>query len=275
MRVPRQGRDIMPNPAISFVDSHVHLDLLRQEAPSRISWLNQVGCLPVSWSFGWGIETKNDLKTYLRVNAETIRDIRRGPLECFYLAGVHPRNIPEDLKPEMVEDLLLPFLDDPLCLGIGEIGLEVGGSHEEEIFLAQMEMAGEMAQRGMVFGVHTPRRGKIPVTGRILSILEDFLGYGDRIVVDHCIPETVEKVLEMGLRAGVTLSPAKSSATDIIEIVKSHFDRTGRIMLNTDSGDIFHEDLYDFYRSNELEGDIKRGLTGGNAARFFGIAIPL
>ncbi len=262
---------IRVNQDISFVDSHLHLDRLWKEARPSVDWLARVGCLPVSWAFARDIRSSSDLKQYLKKKSGLIREIRKNCLSCFYLVGVHPRNIPPDLETRDVRGLVLPYLDDPLCLGMGEIGLETGSNREEEIFRTQLEMAEEAAQREKVLGIHTPRKNKERITSQILSILEDFEQWKDNIVVDHCTPKTIGGVLASGLWAGVTVSPPKSTLGEVKKIVQAHVPLTGRIMLNTDSGNPLYEDLYRIVTSGDLSHSLRKDLTRDNACRFFGI----
>jgi len=127
-----------------------------------------------------------------------MEELAAGGLGCFLLAGVHPRNIPPDLRPEAVRDLVLPRLDHSLCVGVGEIGLETGSPREEEIFAAHLELGLEVAQRGKVFGVHTPRGGKKDRIAQVRQILGGYPGLAERTVVDHCAPETAGNVLAGG-----------------------------------------------------------------------------
>lgn len=256
---------------IAFIDSHVHLDHLYEAQPSRILELHRAGCLPVSWAFGHGIQSTGDLEVYLHNQAGTIEKIDREELPCFFLSGIHPRNIPVDLRPEDVERLILPFLDHPLCLGIGEIGLEKGTTHEKEIFSAQLALAPEIEQRGKVFGVHTPKEDKIRVTKEVLEILNGFASFKDRIIVDHCTVETIGEVLGSGFRAGVTLSPAKSSFGDLQDILRRHSENLDQILLNTDSGETFYGDLLNLAQGNGPDVERKANLTRRNACGFFGI----
>ncbi len=259
---------------IAFVDSHVHLDLLYDAEPSLIPELRRAECLPVSWAFGHGIQSIGDLENYLHNQVGTIEKINRECLPCFFLSGIHPRNIPANLRPEEVERLILPFLDHPLCLGIGEIGLENGSAHEKEIFSAQLALAPEIAQRGKVFGVHTPKGDKIRVTKEILEILKGFTASKNSVIVDHCTIETIDEILRAGFWAGITLSPSKSSMRDLRDIARRHVKYLDRILLNTDSGDTFYDDLLNLVQGNGLEAERKKNLTRKNACRFFGIPSP-
>jgi predicted metal-dependent TIM-barrel fold hydrolase len=252
-----------------FVDSHVHLDRILAENSERIAWLKNMGCLPISWAFGEDIETVEDLRNYLRAKQEAIHQISSSGLSCYYLAGIHPRNIPSDLRPEAIEDILGPYLDDPLCLGIGEIGLETGSNRAKKVLSAQLDMAHEVTDKGKVFGIHSPRENKTQIIAEILAILEQFGVYHNSIVVDHCTIETIRKVLDMGFWAGVTISPIKTSVEELRKILNENPNYHDRIMLNTDSGSIFYEDLYSFYLSEHISEDIKTNLVKRNALSFF------
>ena len=176
-----------------------------------------------------------------------------------------------DLKPEQIRELILPYLDDPLCLGIGEIGLETGSLREVEILLAHLELADELADRGKVFGIHTPRGNKAKVTSQTLDLLKSYFDYKERIVIDHCTPRIIGEVLSAGFWAGVTLSPVKASAEDVIEMVCRYENSLSRIMLNTDSGTQFFDSLYTFIRGANLDMEIKEKITRSNAQRFYSI----
>ena len=255
----------------TFVDSHVHLDLVSRYQPDRIDWYRQVGCLPISWAFGRHVHNVADLKASLNKQKETIYKLRSSGLACFYLAGVHPRNIPPDLLPEKVEEILLPFLEDPVCLGVGEIGLEFANQQEKEILAAQLEMARQISQHNKIFGVHTPRGNKAQITQEVLTVLKGFKTWHRSIVVDHCLPDTIAEILKEGFWAGVTLSSGKASFEDLDQIIKDHPDSIERILLNTDSGSRFNEDLYQLYLSQDYPADIQTLLFKANALNFFGI----
>ncbi len=256
---------------IKFIDSHVHLDHIYTDNADRISWLEKAGCTPVSWSFCKPVESVADIKRCLVNHSEIINELSVTRIPCYYLAGIHPRNISQDLKPSQVRELLFPYLDDPICLGIGEIGLETGSQREVEILLAHLELADEVVGRGKVFGIHTPRENKAMIAQQTLDLLKPYAGYKERMVLDHCTPAIIGEVLSAGLWAGVTLSPVKASIEDVKDIVNRYGKYLSRIMLNTDSGTQFYDNLYSFIQSDELGRDIKEKITRSNAERFFRI----
>ncbi|MCU0821505.1 MAG: TatD family hydrolase [Spirochaetes bacterium] len=256
---------------IKFIDSHVHLDIIYKHKPGGIGWLRETGCLPVSWAYSMEVRSINDLKIYLNEQRRTINELNTVGVPCLFLAGVHPRNITADLKPGDIRSLILRSLDDPLCLGVGEIGLETGSEREKEILAAHIDLAEDVISRGKKFGVHTPRDDKARVTGEILQILKRYEKYSAHIVVDHCTEETVGAVLGAGFWAGVSISPMKISAEEVERIIINNPGHTHRIMLNTDSGGKFFEDIFNFRRNTGKSKDIMENITLKNAAEFFGI----
>ncbi len=105
-----------------------------------------------------------------------IYDLNNQGLSCYYLAGVHPRCITPDLRPHHIQDLLLRYLEDPMCLCIGEIGLETGSAIEENIFSAQLQLQDAVTDMAGKFGIHTPRGNKGARTERTLALLSSFPG---------------------------------------------------------------------------------------------------
>jgi len=260
---------------MNIIDSHVHLDMIERHHPSRIQWLKENACSVVSWSFFEGVHSVSQLEGCLKSKALSMRKYFADGLVCHYLAGVHPRCIPPDLKPEQIGAMLNPYLDDPLCRGIGEIGLETGDSREQEVFIAQLELGRSLLPHGKIIGVHTPRYNKLSVTKTTLEILDRFPDISSSLVVDHCTFETIAAVLDAGFWAGVTLSPAKTSWGEMKRIVSICSDRIDRIMCNTDSGIAFFEDMVQYSRSDDLPEAIREKLFYLNAARFFTIHQPI
>lgn len=252
-----------------IIDSHVHLDLIFRHMPEKTAWFKKYHCGLVSWAFGEGVRSVDDLKTYLADQRRCIHTLHDTGLDCYYLAGIHPRNIPVDLSPEDVSDLLMPSLEDPLCLGIGEIGLETGTQQEKEMVVAQVEWGLGLGRSFLRIGLHTPRRNKAQMTDALLELLNDYWRLPSVAVVDHATRRTIGSILAKGYHAGVTLSPAKTSWEELTAIVSQHPDHIGRIMCNTDSGSAFFEDLVRAAGSDGLDMDMRQALCCRNAARFF------
>jgi len=256
----------------NIIDSHVHLDMIERHHPHRIQWFRENACSVVSWSYFDKAHRVFRMEELLRSKAQFIKRHRTAGLDCYYLAGIHPRCMPDDLRPEHVETLLQPPLEDPLCRGIGEIGLETGDSKEQEILIAQLETGRRLLKQGKVIGIHTPRANKTEVTKTTLKMLDSFKDISSSIVVDHCTIETIPDVLAAGFWAGVTLSPAKTSWDEMRHIASIYSGEIHRIMCNTDSGSEFCEDLVQASRSDDLPEEIRDRVFYKNAALFFNLA---
>ena len=251
------------------IDSHVHLDLTFSRQPERVDWMKKHHYLPISWAFGANIHVTDDLIQYLQLQKKTIHGLANTGFECYYLTGIHPRNIPNDLDLGQIPTLLAPYLEDPLCRGIGEIGLETGSDQEVDVLVAQLGIGNAVTDKNKIFGIHTPRSNKEAVTRQLLTVLDPFVHMKAYMVVDHCTPETIGEVLKRGYWAGITASPIKSSEADIIEILNAFPNHHNRIMINTDSGGKFFEDVYQLSKSANIEDAIKQQILNDNAASFF------
>lgn len=254
-----------------IIDSHVHLDHIAAGQPGRIDWLRDHHCAVVSWAWCRQPESVQDLRDYLEQKRTTIHELHRQGLSCGYLAGIHPRNITDDLTPEAVADLVAPHLADPLCLGIGEVGLEYGIEREMEILAAHFALVADVAAAGKKIGIHTPRGNKDAVTRTLLVFLTSVPAIKSLAVIDHCSAETLPSVLAEGYHAGITLSPIKTDWRTLPDLVERHGADLDRIMCNTDSGTSFYEDLVTACREGQIETHAAKRIFHDNAARFFGI----
>ena len=252
-----------------MIDSHIHLDLVEQYHPHRIDWLIENGCWVISWAFGNNIRTENDLLIYLHAQVASIERIQTQGLDCRFLAGIHPRNIPMDLDAKDASKLLMPFLEHPLCLGLGEVGLETGSERECDILQNQLGLMDEIRSLGKKIGIHTPRSLKAEVTRTLLDLLKDFPGIHDLTVIDHTTKETLPWILEAGYHAGITASPIKTSVEELTGILSDHALDLDRIMINSDSGSEFYEDVINLNNCSTIDKPVREQILEKTATRFF------
>ncbi len=258
----------------AFIDSHIHLDHMEEDKPKRIEWMRVNGCVAVSWALSMKLESLQDLKEYLKAQSVLIQKLNKNGLPCYFLTGIHPRNILSQMKVHDVEKILAPFWENPYCLGLGEIGLETGHSKEKVVFAEQLALASKLKSKGIRIGIHTPRNNKVEMTFEILRVLNAYPGLEEITVIDHCTLENIGYVLKAGYWAGITLSPVKTSFQDLEKIISRYPDKLNKIMCNTDSGKSFYDDLYQLLKVPEnISFSIKnvRSLTWDNAFRFFNL----
>lgn len=266
------GRDEKGGGMRDVIDAHVHLRLLYKYNPERIDWLIAHRCAVISWAFGGDISCTSDLEQYFRARLIVFEELRGRGLTCYHLCGIHPRKIPPDLGPEDVGGMLAPFMDDPYCLGIGEIGLETGTSREQEILCAQLEYGLSLERPDIRFGIHTPRHRKEAVVGQLFRVLAPYeTSLAPVAVIDHCTSETIEDVLSRGYHAGISLSATKSSESDLLRIMARFSGESHRIMCNTDSSRDFYEDLILSSRGGGLAPKVSENIFFSTALRFFKI----
>ncbi|MFT5125820.1 MAG: putative metal-dependent TIM-barrel fold hydrolase [Verrucomicrobiales bacterium] len=249
-----------------IIDSHLHLDILLDQIDDTVDWFQRGNIFPISWSYAYaGVQTVEDLHTYFAGQHACFSALQER-LPCAYLVGIHPRNLPATLRPEQVGELLEPWITQPGCIGLGEIGIDTDDPREAEIFEAQVIWSAQLPEQHVV-GVHTPRANKTGVTERILAILDRCAARPDRVVVDHCSAETLAKVLQRPYWAGVSLSPNKSSVDEAVAMLLAHADQLDRVMCNTDSAIACYDHLTQLVRDTRLTQDQREQVLKRSAAR--------
>ena len=254
-----------------YIDSHIHLDNIDRFHPPQVARLHLLGARFVSWAYCSLAESTRDLVAYLERQRQTIHRLRQRGIVCWYLTGIHPRNITADLDPERIPALLQPYLDDPWCRGIGEIGLEHGTARECAVLRAQLSLAPALVRRNKVFGVHSPRGNKQMMTAQLIDELAAVVRTGVRVVIDHCTAHTAAAVQAAGCWAGLTLSPEKLSAGDVGAIVTDTACDTSRLLLNSDAGEHFHCRLQQFVRRQLATYPDAQPLLLANPQEFYAI----
>jgi predicted metal-dependent TIM-barrel fold hydrolase len=122
------------------------------------------------------------------------------------------------------------YLDRERVVAVGEIGYNLINELEEEVFVKQMDIA---ADRDLLMTIHLPHNNKVEGMNRIESILNDSKKYKrETILVDHNVEETIEKTLDLGLWAGLSVYPyTKLSPDRAMKILKKH--GTENIMIHS------------------------------------------
>jgi uncharacterized protein len=164
-------------------------------------------------------------------------------IEHFVCISVNPKEATErplalDAVDAMVKN---GYLDRERVVAVGELGYNLINDLEEEVFVKQMDIA---AEKDMLMTVHLPHNNKPEGMKRIERILlneddEENKGGGgggkydrEKILVDHNVEETIEKTLELGMWAGLSVYPVtKLSPKRAMKIIKKY--GTERIMIHS------------------------------------------
>ena len=160
-------------------------------------------------------------------------------IEHFVCISVNPKEaIERPLALDAVDAMIKNgFLDRERVVAVGELGYNLINDLEEEIFVKQMDIA---AEKDMLMTVHLPHNNKPEGMKRIERILQNDKNKGDgkynreKILVDHNVEETIEKTLELGMWAGLSVYPVtKLSPKRAIKIIKKYC--TEHIIINSAS----------------------------------------
>ncbi len=153
-------------------------------------------------------------------------------IEHFVCISVNPKESTE--RPLAIEALeaMKKYLDRERVVAVGEIGFNQINDLEEEVFVKQMDIA---ADRDMLMTIHLPHNNKPEGMRRIEQILKSNQGkcYNrNKMLVDHNVEETIEKTLELGMWAGLSVYPVtKLSPERAMNIIKKY--GTDRIMIHS------------------------------------------
>jgi uncharacterized protein len=160
-------------------------------------------------------------------------------IEHFVCISVNPKEaIERPLALDAVDAMIKKgYLDRERVVAVGELGYNLINDLEEEVFVKQMDIA---AEKDMLMTVHLPHNNKPEGMKRIERILlnddEENKGGGkynrEKILVDHNVEETIEKTLELGMWAGLSVYPVtKLSPERAMKIIKKY--GTERIMIHS------------------------------------------
>ena len=151
-------------------------------------------------------------------------------IEHFVCISVNPKEA--NKRPLAIDaiEAMKKYLDRERVVAIGEIGYDLINDLEEEIFVKQMDLA---AEKDMLMTVHLLHNNKNEGIKRIENILLNNNKYNrNKILIDHNVEETIEKTLELGMWAGISVYPiTKLSPERAMNIIKKH--GTDRIMVHS------------------------------------------
>lgn len=154
-------------------------------------------------------------------------------IEHFVCISVNPKESTE--RPLALEALeaMKKYLDRERVVAIGEIGYNLINDMEEEVMIKQMDIA---ADKDMLMTFHLPHNNKpegMRRMERILTATDGGKRYSrQKILVDHNEETTIEKTLELGMWAGLSVYPvSKLTPERAMDIIKKH--GTDRIMIHS------------------------------------------
>jgi predicted metal-dependent TIM-barrel fold hydrolase len=206
---------------MEYIDPHIHMV---SRTTDDYETLARMGCVamsePAFWA-GFDRGSVESFRDYFRqlTQFEPKRAAQFGIKHYTWLCinAKEAENV--SLSREVIA-MIPEFLSAPNVLGIGEIGLNKNTKNESTIFLEHVDLAVKYNQQILI---HTPHlEDKYQGTRMILDMLMgDSRIDRSRVLVDHVEEHTIERVLENGFWAGMTLYPVTKCtpqrAADMIE----------------------------------------------------------
>src|SRR5690606_32414349 len=168
-----------------------------------------------------GVSTFEDYWEHM-ITFETKRAKDYG-IEHFVCISVNPKEATERPLALDAIEAMKKYLDRERVVAVGEIGFNLINDLEEEVMVKQMDIATE---KEMLMTVHLPHNNKPKGMERMDAILNSEKGrrYNRRkILVDHNVEETIEKTLELGMWAGLSVYPvSKLSPERAMNIIRKY-----------------------------------------------------
>ena len=154
-------------------------------------------------------------------------------IEHFVCISVNPKEAMERPLALDAVEAMKKYLDRERVVAVGELGYNLINDLEEEVFVKQMDIA---ADKDMLMTVHLPHNNKPEGMKRIERIVNSETGRRrykrHKILVDHNVEETIEKTLELGMWAGLSVYPVtKLSPERAINIIRKY--GTEKIMIHS------------------------------------------
>jgi predicted metal-dependent TIM-barrel fold hydrolase len=163
------------------------------------------------------------------ISYETKR-AREFGIEQFVCISVNPKeSVGRPLATEATDLMEKQFLDRERVVAVGEIGYNLINELEEEIFVKQLEMC---KNRDLLAMIHLPHLDKPKAMDQMERIFNENKYDYNKILIDHNTEETIQRTLELGAWAGLSVYPrTKLSPQRVIDIVKKY--GADRLMVNS------------------------------------------
>lgn len=164
------------------------------------------------------------------ISFETERS-REFTIDQYVCLSVNPKE--SAIRPLALDALkaLSKYLDRERVVAIGEIGYNLINDSEDELFQLQLDIALEKKMLTMIHLPHVNKKDGIERTKSVL-INKNLLELPNKILIDHNTEETIQKTLELGCWAGLTVYPiTKLSPTRAIDIIEKN--GVDKIMINS------------------------------------------
>lgn len=214
-----------------FFDPHIHMYSRTTDDYEKMSLSGIEVIVQPSFWLGSPRTTVGTFIDYWEhmISYETAR-ARGFGIEQFVCISVNPKeSIANPLAFEATDVMEKEFLNRERVVAVGEIGYNLINDLEEEVFVKQLEIC---KNRKLLTMIHLPHVDKPKAMERMGRIFGENNYDFNNILIDHNTEETIQKTLDWGAWAGLSVYPnTKLSPGRVIDIVNSH--GSDKIMVNS------------------------------------------
>ena len=151
------------------------------------------------------------------INYERARAAEFG-ISHYCTVSMNPKEANDENLAAEVMERIPEYVKNEQVLAVGEIGFDQITRAEEDVFIAQLELA---RKEGLPAIIHSPHNDKKRGIERIIAILKELDYDRNMAVVDHNTEETIALTRDAGYWAGHTVYPLKKlspeRATNILQ----------------------------------------------------------
>jgi len=206
---------------MTIIEPHIHMFSRTTEEYQAMYNAGIRACVEPSFWLGANRRYAGSFFDYFKLilEFETVRAARFG-IDHFSAISMNPKEADDRVLADEVIDGMLPYLDHPRCVALGEVGLNLITPNEEHAMLRQLQIAED---RKMPVILHLPHVEKLRGALRILDLVKVHGFTVERIDVDHNTEETIKHTLDSGCYAGMTVYPySKLNPERVSEMVKQY-----------------------------------------------------
>ena len=206
---------------MTIIEPHIHMFSRTTEEYQAMYSAGMRACVEPSFWLGSNRRYAGSFFDYFKLilEFETVRAARFG-IDHFSAIAMNPKEADDRVLADEVIDGMLPYLDHPRCVALGEVGLNLITPNEEHAMLRQLQIAED---RKMPVILHLPHVEKLRGALRILDLVKVHGFTVERIDVDHNTEETIKHTLDSGCYAGMTVYPySKLNPERVSAMVKQY-----------------------------------------------------
>lgn len=217
---------------MKYIDPHCHMVSRTVDDYERMALCGCVAITEPSFWAGYDRKSADVFDDYFNhiTDFEPKRAAQYG-IDHYAWLCLNPKEGEDAALTRQVLDLIPKYLERETVVGIGEIGLNRVTRKELDSYKAHIDLAMDHDQ---LILIHTPHlEDKHKGTKHIVdTLVADPRVRPERVLVDHCEEHTLDRVLNEGFWAGITLYPeTKTSIERAVDMIETR--DTDRICVNS------------------------------------------